>query len=376
MKVPNETTKKSSRIFALDLMRGYFLLCIIIDHLAYWPNGLDWLSARGELFISAAEGFFLISGIVLGIVRGSKLIDKPFKVPAWLLIKRSLQLYVTYIILAIFFTLIGWAFFASNPGLKDGIAAQGTSIIELIWNTLTFQYLYGWADYLRLYAIFLFVSPLVMWLLRKGKWYIVMAASIAIWAFSPIVAYPDSLFIQPYKWQILFFAGMTIGFHWKQLTAVWDHIPKVWRRTTIATMITLSVATLLLNLFLAYGGYISHSVYDFVAPIRASLHDGDFNKESLPFARLALALVWFWTSFWLFRRFEKQIIKYAGWILLPFGTNSLYVYTVHAFILFFIHLVVLPGNKYFLVNFVLSWGTIALVWTMIRYQVLFKIIPR
>lgn len=368
--------KQSSRIIALDLMRGYFLLCIIVDHLNYWPNGLDWLSARGELFVSAAEGFFLISGIVLGIVRGSKLIEQPFKVPAWLLIKRGLQLYVTYALLAVFFTLIGWMFFMGNPGLKDGIMAAGTSFGELVWKTLTFQYLYGWADYLRLYSLFLFASPLVLWLLRKGKWWIVMTISLAIWAFSPVVAYPDSLFIQPYKWQLLFFLGMTVGFHWKQLVHLWGRIPVIWQRAIVATIATASIATLAFNIFLAFGGYIGDNVYAFVAPLRAYLHDNYFDKEVLPLARLSLALLWFWTSFWLFRRFERQITAKLGWLLLPLGTNSLYVYTVHAFLLFFIHLIVYPGNKDLIVNIILSWGMIALIWTMVRYQILFKVIPR
>lgn len=368
--------KASSRILALDLMRGYFLVCLIIDHLHYWPNGLSWLSMRGELFVSAAEGFFLISGIVLGIVRGSKLIDKPFKLPAWLLVKRGLQLYVTYALLTIFFTLFGWAFFMNNPGLKDGIAASGTSVITMIWQVISFQYLYGWADYLRLYALFLFVSPLIMWLLRTHRWNVALAASIAVWAFSPNLHYPDSIFIQPLKWQLLFFGGMIIGFHWQQLQHAWQKIPVAWRRVTIGTAVSVSLITLVWNVFLAYGGAINQQMYDIVAPLRAALQSQHFDKELLPPARLALMMLWFWSGFWFVRRFERQIIRLFGWILVPFGTNSLYVYIVHAFILFFIHLVVPPGNKVLFTNVVLTWGTLAVIWTLVRYQVLFKVIPR
>lgn len=367
--------KQSSRIGALDLMRGYFLLCVVIDHLAYWPNGLDWLSARGELFVSAAEGFFLISGIVLGIVRGRKLLDKPFRVPAWLLIKRGLQLYITYIVLALLFTFVGWNFM-TNPGLKLGIAPTDTSLLALVWDTVTFKYLYGWADYLRLYTIFLFISPLVLWLLRKQKWWVVLAASIAVWAIAPMAAYPDSLYVQPFKWQLLFFGGMMIGFHWRQLVALWQRIPLLWRKGTIAAMVTVTIATILGNIFLAFGGYLGNNVYTIVAPIREYLHMHDFNKELLPPARLAMALLWFWTGFWLFQRFEPQIKRFAGWVLLPFGTNSLYVYTVHALIVFFVHLLVPAGSKNLFVNVILSWGILALIWTMIRYRILFKVIPR
>ena len=132
------TEKKSSRIFTFDLLRGYFLVAIIINHLAFYPNGLDWWNGRGLLYVSAAEGFFLISGIVLGIVRGSKLIDKPFKFVATILLKRSLQLYVTAIILMLSFTFIGWLFL-DNPGLKAGIRPPDENIFRIIWGALTFE---------------------------------------------------------------------------------------------------------------------------------------------------------------------------------------------------------------------------------------------
>lgn len=367
--------KQSTRIVALDLMRGYFLLCMLVDHLNFWPNGLDWLSARGQLFVSAAEGFFLISGIVLGMVRGRKLLNQPFSVPAKLLLKRGLQLYVTYVLLALFFTYLGWMFFMHNPGLKDGIAPVTTPVVTLIWKTVTLQYLYGWADYLRLYSLFLFASPLVLWLLRKGKWWVVALASLGLWAFSPNTPYPGSLFVQPYKWQLLFYGGMIVGFYWRQLSAKWQTIRQPYRRMIISTLLTLSALTLAGNLFLAFGGLFSHSLLTIVSPLRSSLHVY-FDKELLPLARLAMATAWFCSGYWLFRRFETYITHIAGWILLPFGTHSLYVYTVQAFFLFFVHLIVPSGNTTFLINALLSWGTIALIWIMVRYHILFKIIPR
>lgn len=367
---------KIPRVAAFDLMRGYFLICIILDHLYYFPNGLGLLSMRGELFVSAAEGFFLISGIVLGIVRGAKLIDKPFRVGASLLLKRSLQLYLTYIILAIFFTLIGWWFFMANPGLKEGIADPSTSIFTVIWQTISFQYLYGWADYLRLYCLFLLFSPIVLWLLRAGRWWIVLAVSFAVWLFVPETPYPQSIFTQPYKWQLLFFAGLVIGFHWPQLTAWWRKIPLMWRRLSVATLVSAAVLTVAGNILLAFGGKYSHDLYLVTAPLRDMLQQNYFDKENLPFARVGLFMLWFWAAFWFFNRFQAHIVKFFGWILLPFGTNSLYVYTVHAFLVFFLHLMVQSGSTNFWINMPLSVGAIAVIWIMIRYKVLFKIIPR
>ncbi len=364
------------RIAAFDLMRGYFLIAIILNHLHYWPNGLDWLTARGELFVSSAEGFFLISGIVLGIVRGRKLLEKPFRFAASLLLKRAFQLYVTYIVLALFFTIAGWQFFLDNPGLKSGIASADTSLLQVLWNTLTFQYLYGWADYLRLYCLFLLISPAILLLLRKNLWWVVVIASILIWFATPVLGYPDSLYTQPLKWQLLFFVGMVIGFHWPELSTFWKRIPQIGHRVIIGSLLFASLASLAYNVYLSFGGHMSPEVYVFVSSVRDHLSQTFFDKENLPLARVTLFFLWFWTSFWIFNRYEKQITRLFGWLLIPFGTNSLYVYTVHAFFIFFAHLIILPGNKDFLMNLIMTTGVIAAVWLMVRYKILFNVIPR
>ena len=123
MKKSSIDSHEVRRIHTLDLLRGYFLIVILLDHLAYFPSGLDLVTGRGLLYVSSAEGFFLISGIVLGIVRGRKLISQPFLVAAKKLWKRSIQLYLTSIVLTIVFTLLGWLFFMHSPGLKFGNAA-------------------------------------------------------------------------------------------------------------------------------------------------------------------------------------------------------------------------------------------------------------
>ena len=124
-----------------------------VDHIAFFPSLLDFWGMRGYLLVSTAEGFFLLSGIVLGLVRGAKLIDSPLKDVTKLVLKRALTLFITYVVLVVGFTLIAWHMYAGNPNIKYGVMADH-SIIKLIWDTITLQYTYGWADYLRFYAIF------------------------------------------------------------------------------------------------------------------------------------------------------------------------------------------------------------------------------
>lgn len=359
-------------------MRGYFLVGIVLTHLNFFPNGLDWWSARGSLYVTSAEGFFLISGIVLGIIRGAKLINHPFLDAVKLLLRRGLQLYLTSIILVVTFTLIGWWFFMDNPGLKYDIISPTTDFLDMLWQTITLRYSYGWADYLRLYAIFLFAAPLAMWLLRKGWWYIVMIISIGVWSLFPTdPSIPDTTqeLLQPLSWQLIFFTGMTIGFYWKNIFEWWLRLAPKTKKIIKIIVISLALATLLINVYLVFGKKIVDAgTAIYLNDLQYKLYINFFDKEQLPIARLTMFGLWFLASFFIFRRFESFIVKKIGWLLLPFGTNSLYVYTVHAFLIFFIHLWIKPGNIIF--NFTITATTIALIWLAVRYKFLMKIIPR
>jgi hypothetical protein len=333
---------------------------------------------RGNLFVTTAEGFFFISGLVLGIVRGSKLIEKPFREVTKLLLKRGVQLYITSVILVLLFTFIGWQFYMANPLLKSGILPPDTSLVELIWKTLTFQYFYGWADYLRLYAIFLLASPLAMWLLRRGKWYILLAINLFIWLFFPgSKEIPDTIqeLLQPLTWQLIFFGGMIIGFHWNNITAWWKERSVVQKRSMQFSVLGIALITLVWNILVVFGArYFDLHAVGITVDSSYDLYVEFFDKERQPLARIGMFLVWFWAAFYLFQRYEKYIVRFLGWLLLPFGTNSLYVYTVHAFIIFFVHLYF--SDTTLLNNFLISISIIAIVRLMVQYKVLMKIIPR
>ena len=367
--------KKSSRILTFDLLRGYFLVAIIIDHLAFFPNILDLWSGRGALYVSAAEGFFIISGIVLGIVRGSKLIEKPFKLVVRLLLKRSVQLYITSVVLMLMFTFIGWMFL-DNVGLKAGIRPPSENIWEIIKGALTYKYIYGWADYLRLYAIFILVSPLAMWLLRKKLWYVVMVISIAIWSqFTFLIGETSPELGQLWSWQLIFFSGLVLGFHWNNVTTWWRKLSLPIRRWTKISVVSLGLSTMAINYFFIVYGDSLGPAFSFLVDIDKMLRPY-FSKDALPWPRLALVGLWFSTGFWLFSRFEKPITDRMGWLLLPFGTNSLYVYTMHAVFVFFIHLVISTATSSIILNLILSVATVLGIWLCVRYKILMKIIPR
>lgn len=370
--------KKIPRIVTFDLMRGFFLIAIIINHLALFPNLLDWWGMRGYLLVTTAEGFFLLSGIILGIVRGAKLIDTPLKEVSKIVLKRAWTLYLTHIILVIGFTLIAWHVYAGNPNIKFGIM-EDQSWLQLIWQTITMQYIYGWADYLRFYAIFIAFSPLAFWLLRQGKWYFVLLISYTIWLLSPIdihsTPWEAIALMQPIPWQALFFTGLVIGFHWPDISSWCQKYKKPLTRYVAPPVIVIALGLFSWNVFAVFVQEFINANWAHQLSYDAwSLRMNEFHKEQLPLARFLLFMLWFWAAFLIVKYFEKPIIKYTGWLLIPFGTNSLYVYTLHAVIVFFVHLYFQVGS--ILQNLVITVAAIALIYLAIRTRFLMNIIPR
>lgn len=367
------------RITALDLLRGYFLIAIILNHAQWYPNGLDWVAFQGSMLVTAAEGFFLISGILLGLIRGRKLLDKPFRVSALIVLKRGVQLYAAAVILMLLFTVIGW-FFMDNPGLKPGIRPMDQPIGEILLGAFSLQYIYGWADFLRLYAIFLIMTPLAILALRKGKWYLVAAVSILLWALFPFAlanTANSAEILMILSYQLVFFAGLIIGFHWTDVQAWWRSRSKTFREYISAPLLGLAAATLILNMIVVV--LVTLNAWPALSEgyYRLFWSDGLFHKESLPVLRLALFALWFSLGLTLFTKFEAQIKKWLGWILLPFGTNSLYVYIMHALILFLAHLVIPPNaTTNVFANFIASILLLGLILLAVRSRFLFKIIPR
>lgn len=361
-----------SRLAVLDLLRGYFLIVILLNHLHYYPSGLEWITGQSFLYASTAEGFFLLSGIVLGLVRGAKIIDKPFKYARNLLLSRSIQLYLTSIILVLLFTFMGWAFLG-HPGLKFGIFEPSGSPLELLWGTITLTYTYGWADFLRLYALFILFSPIALWLLRKGLWYVVLLMSLGVWSLYPLSPLPAGELSMPLSWQFIFFIGFVIGFHLDAIRAKWRDLALAYKKRIVAFVWLATGITLTLNALLVFGHDIP-AIGTQLAEWNVTYGEY-FNKDRMPLLRVLLFGLWFSALLFLFSRFEQKITKWLGWLLLPFGTNSLYVYIIEAFVAFVL-LLIMPTPGHWVVNLLLSLVGIGLVYAAVRSKFLMKVIPR
>lgn len=81
------------------------MIAIIVDHIGWGPSLFHLLSGGGRLFASPAEGFFVISGILVGYIYGPRMV-KSFKHAAVKLWKRAFLLYALSVVFTLIYTVI------------------------------------------------------------------------------------------------------------------------------------------------------------------------------------------------------------------------------------------------------------------------------
>lgn len=339
------------RLTALDLLRGFFLVVIIIDHVELFPSLLDLVSGRGRMFVSAAEGFFFISGLLVSYIYRKKLAQGivPIAKKMW---QRAAQLYVWAVAFTLTFTY--WAVASGHTWVKYGLPVD-IHWPSIVAKTLLLQYSFGWADFLPHYVVFMFFAPLVFWLLMRGYWKSVIVGSVVLWCLR------GQNFVL--AWQTIFVGGMIVGYYWTSLARWANTLSKrtksvAWRAVStiaIATFIFSYASVYILSLLNAYESRLP----TFVAPLTFAWDQLNaaiwpfFEKWTMEPGRMILFAVWMLTAYVLVSKHERAIRRWTFGILDTLGQNSLFVYGVHAIVIFIIHLF-LPAKDNLYFNFTVT----------------------
>lgn len=354
----SETPAKRSRILTLDLLRGLFLIIIFADHLAYAPSlFFQFATGTSGHFASAAEGFFAISGILVGYIYGPKILShtKKIVIKMW---QRALLLYG----LSVGFTLLYTAWAALLPG---GYLRQPNwqgPLTDLLVQSLTLQFHFGWADFLARYAVFMLIAPLAVWLIAKRHAWLVALTSIATWTiFGHLAGW--QIFT---AWQIVFMIGIIIGFYLPQLEALAKQIPKLKRNILWWLVVGAAVVSYMaVALRFVVLPAIDPSISDTIPADWQALLD----RESVSIGRIAIGILWFGALYLIFRRFEEWLNSATRGILLLLGQNSLFVYSLEAFIIFSLDVFLpAPNNSSILGNTFIGIFGIAAIYIITRYK--------
>ena len=364
----------SSRINALDIMRGYLILVISSVHLAYYPSLLGAFDGRGQLWVSEAEGFFFISGLLIGLIRRRDIERSGLKTATSKVLKRGFRLYSAAVVLTVLYQLWGRLMSNIDPqAVKGGLDAT-SSIPVLVRNILDLTYSYGWSDFLIYYAGFLFITPLVLWLLKWRLWPVVLATTLGVWYWRWTGGYgPYNAFLQ---WQVYFFLGAVIGYYWHELSDKFSSLAPKFQSSLRWGVVALAVLSTIVSAVVVFGPPHSNSVWlSWIGHINDNRLYGLLLVDGrIGLLRPLVLMITFFGAFTLVRRYEDAIIRRLGWLLLPAGRNSLYVYIVASLALYTIPFFTMRGG--FVLNSLLELIIVTLVWLGVRYRILFNIIPR
>lgn len=323
---------KTKRILSFDIIRGFLLLVILVGHIELPPNFYDFFTGRGRLFVSAAEGFFFLSGLLVGMVYrrklalGTKFVFKKM----W---ARSGELYIGSVI----FTLLS-AYIVARTNhfyIKDGLP-NPVDWPHIIKQTLLLRYEYGWADFLGRFAILMLIAPFVFYLISKGRWKLVLAAIVAGWLLRG----------QNFTlgWQIIFNGGMLIGYYWNELDAKWRSLSQPLKRNIKRLSIGVTALTFIYSYAVVYVlSELNANFYSVTTGLQKATNSWDrFNqfiwtygdKWTMGPVRLVLFFVWAAVVYMWVAKHENAINSRTRGLLVVIGQNSLFVYIFHSIIVF------------------------------------------
>ncbi len=360
------------RDLRLDLLRGFAVIVMVIDHF----GGSSWLyliTGGNAFFVSGAEAFIFISGLVVGMVYGAIAIKQGI----WAAQKKTLLRAWTLYKLTIVMTLL-FAAFSVASGLDWAKELQIGNPFVFALNIATLRQTMYLTDIALMYTLLMVWAAAGLWLLYKGQTKLLLAASSALWmAFQLFqVQVPWSVegntTFNFAAWQLLFSVAMAIGYHRKTVTQKLSQLPR-WPYLLFSALLVL----LLVQFYDTNGRLLAQ----FMPGVDLStLMSEFFLKSSLGAGRLIASFIIFQFAYLMATLFWKPIWSALGWLLLPLGQNALYAYTVHVAITGAFHVIFaqLPINLQAMgtVNTSLQLLVILLIWAMIQRQFLFRVIPR
>lgn len=217
-----------SRIGWLDMLRGYALVCIMLDHMPI--SVLRNLTLTNFVVFDAAELFVLLSGFLVGLVWVKVAVSQGVSVAQKRFWRRAFQVWRALIIGAIALALLSALLFWFD--LKHTAVWFQYSIwiienplgyiatVALMWMQPNLM------DVLALYVLLIATVPVAVPLLQRWPW-LFMAGSVAIW----LAALPlnemipnqrpgPGLLFNPFGWQLLFFIGVALGMYREKVIGV------------------------------------------------------------------------------------------------------------------------------------------------------------
>jgi len=220
-------TATTERRWDLDALRGMLLVLMTLTHL---PTRFSDPTGQPFGFVSAAEGFVMVSGFMAGMVYSAKAARDGEAQMQEAFFRRALKIYACQAALLLFaFTVIA----------TIGIAAREEAVTNLlalfierplpaVFSGLLLIYNPALLDILPIYILFMLVSPLILLHGLHHGWGGILAVSVLLWLAAQFdvgralfeqfdlwlklpVSYAEMGAFEVFGWQFLWVLGLWMG---------------------------------------------------------------------------------------------------------------------------------------------------------------------
>jgi hypothetical protein len=314
-------TALAGRDLRLDFLRGYCVVVMIIDHVGLFPAWTIGLTGNVRLWVSAAEGFVLISGAVMGMVYPRMIAQRGWPWAINHVTRRAAGLYVLTVVGQIIFN-TGDFLLRVTRGHPANVPDDYFQLIQEAIFQSRMAPTYLWL--LPLYILFMLWGLLVLYALSRGQWRWVLVASVGLYyaaRLDPVAFTAVQTFFRFPVWQIIFTIGLLAGYYSGPLKNWWLRLPaRAWRS---AALIGSGLGLLLLGYQVSYHGVWADIEWlRFDAPL--------FQQPQLGLGRIVAALLVFAACFELLTVCWLPLRRVLGGLLLPLGQHALTAFLLHS----------------------------------------------
>jgi hypothetical protein len=309
-------TAPSRRDLRIDFLRGAAVLAMVVDHVGGDRSWLYAITGGNRFYVSAAEPFVFLAGVVAGMVYGPRA-ARQGGVAAAKLLRRAGVIYLWTMALT-----LTAPFVASALKLGWDDPLQRYSPREFVVSVLTLHLTYHLTDVLLLYVLLFSVAGMVIVWMVDGHTKSVLITSWVVWAvWQTANDYPAPWDIQGLNvfefaaWQALFVTGLAIGIHREAIGA---------RFSTGVARACLAVGGVGLG-----GSIVSYQLRGVNRTFGASGASHLLSKADLGIGRLVVFTFLCLFAVGLVICAWRLLNAALGWLLLPLGQNSLAAYILH-----------------------------------------------
>jgi len=232
------TVPARGRDRAIDVLRGVFIVLMVSTHIS------DESVIQGGLHLqrwfTGAEGFVMLSGLVLGMVHQRRVARLGDRAASILILRRAATLYSIQVALCVVVVVAAVA--TGRPSSVPPLDALG-GIPGTAMSVALLRFQPNFLNVLPMYVVFLLAAPAVLWAARRNA-VAVLAASMVLWAASQVLprlgqlsdpVFGDDAFRLP-AWQLLFVLGLVIGSRGDDLAS---RLRRDHRAMVVASAVTL-----------------------------------------------------------------------------------------------------------------------------------------